>query len=102
MFADFDKYKYRFSHNKRKDYSYEELKNYFFIDGSEVIYCKKDFGNCKKGRYFLISEGAWYGGWGEEKTGFIVHDWPVTYGGYATHDPGYESWIDKEYMKEAI
>ena len=36
-------YSYRFSHNKRKDYGYEELKKYFFIDGSEVIYCKEDF-----------------------------------------------------------
>ena len=23
-----------------KDYSYQELKPYFYIDGSEVVYCK--------------------------------------------------------------
>lgn len=32
-------YSYRFT-NKKRDYSYEELKPYFYIDGSEVIYCK--------------------------------------------------------------
>ena len=39
-------YSYRFT-NKKRDYSYEELKPYFYIDGSEVIYCKKDFGEWK-------------------------------------------------------
>lgn len=83
-------YNYRFSHNKRKDYGYEELKKYFFIDGSEVIYCKEDFGNCEAGNYYLVSDGTWYGGWGENKAGFIVNDWtPFNY------------WYDKEYMAEA-
>ena len=83
-------YRYRFSHNKRKDYGYEELKKYFFIDGSEVIYCKEDFGNCEAGNYYLVSDGTWYGGWGENKAGFVVNDWtPFNY------------WCDKEYMAEA-
>ncbi len=81
-------YSYRFSHNKRKDYGYNELKDYFFIDGSEVIYCKKDFGECKEGNYYLVSDGTWYGGWGKNKSGFIVIDW----------NP-YSGWEGKEYMR---
>ena len=34
--------KYHFSHYPRKGYTYEEMRKYFFIDGSEVIYCKKE------------------------------------------------------------
>lgn len=74
---------YRFSHNTRKDYSYQELKKFFFIDGSEVIYCKKDFGDCEAGKYYLISDGSWYG------CGFVVRDWS-----------GYDSLYNKEYMEE--
>lgn len=81
-------YSYRFS-GKKRDYSYQELKEYFFIDGSEVIYCKKDFGSCEAGNYYLVEDGTWYGGWGENKTGFAVNDWTP-----------FKSWMDKEYMKE--
>jgi len=81
-------YSYRFSHNNRKDYSYQELKEFFFIDGSEVIYCKKDFGECKAGNYYLVSDGKWYGEWGDNKAGFVVNDWTPL-----------KSWTDKEYMK---
>ena len=75
-------YSYRFSDITR-DYSYQELKKYFFIDGSEVIYCKKDFGICEAGNYYLVSDGAWYG------CGFVVNDWTPL-----------KTWPDKEYMKE--
>lgn len=68
------RYSYRFSHKKR-DYGYNELKEYFSIDGSEVIYCKKDFGECQAGNYYLVADGTWYGGWGDNKTGFVVYDW---------------------------
>lgn len=75
-------YSYRFT-NKKRDYSYEELKPYFYIDGSEVIYCKKDFGDCKAGNYYLVSDGEMYG------CGFTVNDWIP-----------FKDWLDKEYMKE--
>ena len=39
-----------------KNCGYDELKKYFFIDGSEVIYCKEDFGECKAGNYYLVSD----------------------------------------------
>ena len=80
-------FSYRFSHNRRKDYGYNELKKYFYIDGSEVIYCKEDFGECKAGNYYLVSDGAWYGGWGENQCGFVVND-----------DVPFSLWIGKEYM----
>ena len=73
---------YRFSHNERKDYGYQDLKEYFFIDGSEVIYCKKDFGDCEAGNYYLVSDGDFYG------CGFVVNDWTP-----------FKDWYDKEYMK---
>ena len=88
-FKNWKRYSYRFSHNSKKDYGYDELKKYFFIDGSEVVYCKKDFGNYEAGNYYLVSDGTWYGGWGENKSGFVVNDWP-----------SFKDWIDKEYMKE--
>lgn len=83
---------YRFSHNEKRDYSYQELKEYFFIDGSEVIYCKKDFGWCKAGRYYMVGDGSFYG------CGFVVRDWGTTLNG-RTLEAGYDSWTDKEYMK---
>lgn len=73
---------YRFN-SKKRDYNWLELKRYFYIDGSEVIYCKRDFGDCIAGNYYLISDGAWYG------CGFVVNDWTP-----------FSSWLDKEYMKE--
>ena len=75
-------YSYRID-GKQRDYDYQELKKYFFIDGSEVIFCKKDFGNCEAGKYYLVSDGAFYG------CGFIVHS-----------QCGFKDWMDKEYMKE--
>lgn len=81
-FSNWKCYSYRFSHNKRKDYGYDELKNHFYIDGSEVIYCKKDFGKCEAGNYYLVSDGTFYG------CGFVVNDWTP-----------FKDWIDKEYMK---
>lgn len=75
---------YRFS-NKRKDYGYQDLKKYFFIDGSEIIYCKKDFGVCKAGNYYLVSEGSFYG------CGFVVNDWTP-----------FDEWQGKEYMKDGL
>ena len=74
-------YSYRFL-SKKRDYDYSELKEYFFIDGSEVAYCKKDFGECKAGNYYLVSDGWFYG------CGFVIHE---------AH--GFRSWTDKEYMK---
>lgn len=74
---------YRFSANTRKDYSYDELKEYFVIDGSEVVYCKKSFGDCEAGKYYLVYDGMFYG------CGFVVRDWH-----------GFDSWCGKEYMKD--
>lgn len=67
----------------KKEYGYQELKEYFFIDGSEVAYCKKSFGGYEAGKYYLISDGGMYG------YGFFI--W----------QHGFASWSDKEYMKEA-
>lgn len=73
-------YSYRFQGIK-KNYSYQELKEHFNIDGSEVIYCKKDFFNYQQGNYYLLSNGEWFG------CGFVVNSHP------------YKSWTDKEYLK---
>lgn len=75
-------YSYRFSHDRRKDYDYNELKKYFYIDGSEVIYCKEDFGECKAGNYYFVSDCWWY-----IDCGFIVND-----------NISFSHWIGKEYM----
>lgn len=79
-FKNYKKGTYRFSEKKR-DYTYDELKEYFYIDGSEVIYCKKDFGKCEAKKYYLIVNGIWYG------CGFVVQDWN-----------SFNFWVDKEYM----
>lgn len=74
---------YRIDGKERRDYGYQDLNPYFFIDGSEVVYCRKDFGNCKAGKYYLVTEGSFYG------CGFVIHK-----------QEGFDSWIGKEYMKE--
>ena len=76
-------YPYRFT-DKKRDYSYQELKEFFFIDGSVVLYCKKDFGICEAGNYYLISYCPGLYGYC-----FVVND---------AHP--FKSWADKEYMKE--
>ena len=81
---------YRFS-DKRRDYSYQELKDYFYIDGSEVIYCKKDFGRCKACKYYLVTV---------ESYGFSVIDWDSSFDGRVL-PAGFDSWTGKEYMKGA-
>lgn len=45
------------------------------------------------GRYYLISDGSWYG------CGFVVHDHDVFING-AKLEAGFDSWSDKEYMKK--
>lgn len=74
---------YRLTYMYKKDYSYNELKEYFVIDGSEVVYCKKDFGQFQAGKYYLVEDGKWYG------TAFHIMLWH-----------SYDSWAGKEYMKE--
>ena len=80
---------YSFSH-KRKLYSCKELKKYFYIDGSEVVYCTKDFGNCKRGNYYLVTE------WGGDNI-FCVQDWDSWIMGKQC-PAGVELWVGKEYM----
>lgn len=82
-------YAYRFDHNRQKDYSYAELKEFFYIDGSRVVYCKKDFENCKTGNYYLVYDEKLYSGWQNAKSGFCIIDWLP-----------FNDWINKEYMKE--
>lgn len=82
QFKNWKCYSYRIDGKEKRDYSYQELKPYFYIDGSEVVYCKKDFGNCKAGRYYLVSDGSFYG------CGFVIHK-----------QEGFTEWTDKEYMK---
>ena len=74
---------YRIAGKEKRDYGYQELKPYFNIDGSEVVYCKKDFGKCEAGKYYLVSDGSFYG------CGFVIHE-----------QEGFTSWIDKEYLKD--
>lgn len=81
---------YRFSHTT-KDYTYPELKRFFRIDGSEVVYCTKDFGQCKAGRYYLVSPGSWCG------CGFVVHNNPTSFGN-TLMDAGFESWESRKYL----
>ena len=76
-------YPYRFT-GKERDYSYEELKAFFFIDGSEVVYCKKAFGICEPRNYYLLSFSPGLYGYC-----FSVVDWHP-----------FKAWVDKEYMKE--
>ena len=79
--------KYRFSHNNRRDFSYNEISDFFYVDGSKVIFCKENFGDCEAGKYYLVYDGKDYGGWGTS-SGFIVRDWY-----------GFDSWHGKRYMK---
>ena len=48
-FANWKCYAYRF-YGSNKNYSYQELKDFFKIDGSNEILCKKDFESCKAGK----------------------------------------------------
>ena len=68
-----------------KEYTYEELKEYFFIDGSEVVCCIRDFGECKSGKYYLLIIG------GETGNIYIIDDTDT-----------YVTWRGKEYMKENV
>ena len=68
-----------------KEYTYEELKEYFFIDGSEVVCCMRDFGECKSGKYYLLIIG------GETGNIYIIDD-----------TDAYVTWRGKEYMKENV
>lgn len=76
-------YPYRFT-DKKHDYTYQELKEFFFIDGSEVLYCKKSFGICEPGNYYLVSPAP-----GLYGNCFGVVDWHP-----------FKAWVDKEYMKD--
>lgn len=83
-------YKYYKEHlykikSKGKEYTYEELKEYFFIDGSEVVCCIRDFGECKSGKYYLLIIG------GETGNIYIIDD-----------TDAYVTWRGKEYMKENV
>lgn len=71
--------------SKGKEYTYEELKEYFFIDGSEVVCCIKDFGECKSGKYYLLIID------GETGNIYIIND-----------TDAYVTWRGKEYMKENV
>lgn len=71
--------------SKGKEYTYEELKGYFFIDGSEVVCCIRDFGECKSGKYYLLIIG------GETGNIYIIDD-----------TDAYVTWRGKEYMKENV
>lgn len=71
--------------SKGKEYTYEELKEYFFIDGSEVVCCIRDFGECKSGKYYLLIIG------GETGNIYIIDD-----------TDAYVTWCGKEYMKENV
>ena len=71
--------------SKGKEYTYEELKEYFFIDGSEVVCCIRDFGQCKSGKYYLLIIG------GETGNIYIIDD-----------TDAYVTWRGKEYMKENV
>lgn len=75
---------YKFKSNGNVS-TYEELKEYFFIDGSEVICCTKDLGKCKSGKYYLLIVG------GETGSSYIIDD-----------TDAYVSWRGKEYMKENV
>lgn len=76
-------YPYKFKSNEN-EYTYDKLEEYFFIDGSECIYCTKDFGKCKSGKYYLIIIG-------DNRNVYIVDDF----------DP-FNAWYGKEYMKENV
>ena len=75
-------YPYKFKSNGNV-YTYEELKEYFFIDGSECIYCTKDFGKCKSGKYYLVILDS------DNRNVYIVDDISP-----------FDSCYGKEYMKE--
>lgn len=66
-------------------YTYEELKEYFFIDGSEVVCCVKDFGKCKSGKYYLLIIG------GDTGNIYIIDD-----------TDAYVTWRGKEYMQKNV
>ena len=52
-FANWKCYAYRF-YGSNKNYSYQELKDFFKIDGSNEILCKKDFESCKAGKKYMV------------------------------------------------
>jgi len=43
--------------NTNKDHSYQELKNYFNIDGSNSALCTEDFIGNAAGEYYKFSKG---------------------------------------------
>lgn len=56
-------------HGSGKEYGYQDIKKYFEIDGSETVYCKKDFLEYKAGNYYDISASAVLNG---REYGFVI------------------------------
>ena len=54
--------------NSKKDYTEKEIKAYFDIF-PDVLFCKKNFKQCKSGKYYLYNRGQWYG------CDYVVNDW---------------------------
>lgn len=84
MYRKYKEFLYKFK-SSEKVYTYGELKEYFFIDGSEVICCTKDFGKCKSGKYYLLIVGKNIGNI------YIINDFEA-----------YVTWFEKEYMKKNV
>lgn len=84
MYRRYKECPYKFK-SSEKVYTYEELKEYFFIDGSEVVCCTRDFGECKSGKYYLLIVG------GDTGNIYIINDLEA-----------YVTWFGKEYMKENV
>lgn len=84
MYRKYKEFLYKFK-SSEKVYTYGELKEYFFIDGSEVICCTKDFGKCKSGKYYLLIVGKNIGNI------YIINDFEA-----------YVTWFGKEYMKKNV
>lgn len=84
MYKRYKEFLYKFK-SSEKVYTYRELKEYFFIDGSEVICCTKDFGKCKSGKYYLLIVGKNIGNI------YIINDFEA-----------YVTWFEKEYMKKNV
>lgn len=56
-------------HGSSEEYGYQMLKEYFDIDGSDVVFCKKDILEYKADNYYQIEAGGKLNG---KTYGFVI------------------------------
>jgi hypothetical protein len=77
-------YTWTSSHNRKREYSFDEIQEYFQIEDPSVVFCKKDFGKCKAGMFYLYGSGINF-------YSYTIMDW---------HE--YDQWESLKHLKKSF